>query len=95
MRLNKEISEFIKANVKERLADAEVYLFGSRVNDNQRGGDIDILIIGKRRLSGQEKRDIKIAIQKRFGEQRIDLVSFASNESSNFKDLVMQEANPL
>jgi predicted nucleotidyltransferase len=95
MRLKKEISEFIKTTVKKRLMGAEVYLFGSRVYNDQKGGDIDILVIGDRRLSGQEKRDIKITFQKRFGEQRIDVVSFASTESSNFKDLILQEANRL
>ena len=67
MRLKKEISEFIKANVNARLPNAEVYLFGSRVHDDQKGGDIDILILGQRTLTSQEKRDIKIAIKKKFG----------------------------
>ena len=92
MRLKKEISEFIKTHVRIKLSDADIYLFGSRAHDDLKGGDIDILVIGNRRLSGQEMRDIKIAFQKKFGEQRIDMASFSSNESSNFKDLALQEA---
>jgi len=92
MRIKEEISEFIKDSVKVVLGNADVYLFGSRVHDHLKGGDIDILILGEKSLSGQEKRDIKIAIKKRFGEQKIDIISYEKNEISNFKDLALEDA---
>ena len=69
-----------------------MYLFGSRVFDDQKGGDIDILVLGNRKLTLQEKRNIKIAFYRRYGEQKIDIVSFKSDDPSIFKTLVIQEA---
>lgn len=44
MRLEgKEIS-IIKENILQSLDDAKFFLFGSRVDDNKKGGDIDICI---------------------------------------------------
>lgn len=45
MRLNDKTREIIKSEVASQLGpDAVVRLFGSRVDDTQRGGDIDLLI---------------------------------------------------
>ena len=43
MRVPKEQLEFLKKNIIQFAPDAKVYLFGSRVDDHKRGGDIDIL----------------------------------------------------
>jgi len=76
MRLHPAQREFIKSAILACLPDADVYLFGSRVCDQKKGGDIDILVIGGRALSNREKREIKIAFYKVFGEQKIDAVNF-------------------
>lgn len=45
MRLNETVREIIKSEVDSQLGpDAVVRLFGSRVDDTRRGGDIDLLI---------------------------------------------------
>jgi len=95
MRLSPQYSEFLKETVKNHLPDAEVYLFGSRANDQLKGGDIDILVLGSRELSNQEKRDIKIAFYKKFGEQKIDIVSYKRDDPTPFKQLVLLEAQRL
>jgi len=47
MRLkNKEIN-IIKHTIASIFEDATVYLFGSRVDDSKKGGDIDLFIIAK------------------------------------------------
>jgi len=47
MRLkNKEI-EIIKSTITNIFEDVTVYLFGSRLDDNKRGGDIDLFVIAK------------------------------------------------
>ena len=92
MRVTKEQAEFFKSRIKANLPKSAVYLFGSRTDDRQKGGDIDILVIGEGKLTGQEKRDIKIAFYKKFGEQKIDIVSYENDEQSNFKDIVLTEA---
>ena len=59
---------------------------------NEEGGDIDILVIGEKELTGQEKRNIKLSFYKEFGEQKIDIVSFKRDEPSNFKELALLES---
>lgn len=91
MRLKTGHVEFLKQSIKRYLPDAAVYLFGSRADDNLKGGDIDILVLGEKELTGQEKRNIKLAFYKEFGEQKIDIVSFKRDEPSNFKELALIE----
>ena len=92
MRMKRDQIEFLKKTIEAKLPDARVFVFGSRAFDNRKGGDIDILVLAGRQLSGQEKRSIKIAFYKKFGEQKMDIVSFRNDASSTFKDLAMQEA---
>ena len=44
MRLNKEYIKAIKEVIQSRFSDAKIYLFGSRVDDTKKGGDIDLYI---------------------------------------------------
>jgi len=89
VRVKSEHAKLLKWSIKRYLPDAALYLIGSRVNDKLKGGDIDILVIGSKKLTGQEKRDIKLAFYKEFGEQKIDIVSFKRDEPSNFKELAL------
>ena len=86
MRLTEQQRTIIRATVAETFgADAGVWLFGSRVDDNQRGGDIDLLIeinqddvdsISRSEISFQTK------IQAKLGEQKIDvLLDYPSRKS--------------
>ena len=92
MRITEEQAQFFKRKIKAILPLANIYLFGSRTDQGRKGGDIDILVIGERRLSGQEKRDIKIAFYRRFGEQQVDIISYGPNEISDFQNLMLEEA---
>ena len=92
MRVKNEQVVFLKQSIKKYLPDADVYLIGSRTNDKLKGGDIDILVIGEKTLTFQEKRNLKIAFYKKFGEQKIDIVSFKRGEPSNFKELALIES---
>jgi predicted nucleotidyltransferase len=78
MRLSKRQIASIKNAVVEVLGpEAQVWLFGSRVDDSAKGGDIDLLVrpdptagnpdlMGKVRLLGKLERAL--------GERRIDIV---------------------
>ncbi len=92
MRIGEEQAGYLAATVRKILPNADVRLFGSRANDRARGGDIDILVVGDRRLTYQEKGAIKVAFWKRFGEQKLDVVSFAHTDRSSFKDVVVDDA---
>ncbi len=63
--------------IREVVADtdpqAEVYLFGSRARDEERGGDIDLLIMSER-IGPNERRKMKLRLMDGLGERKIDLV---------------------
>ena len=73
MRLKVEEREVIKNAVHLFDADAKIFLFGSRADDNKKGGDIDLLIISSK-LNRREIRQIKERFYEKFGEQRLDFV---------------------
>lgn len=45
MRLDPKEIETLKSSLKELDRNAKIYLFGSRIDDNKKGGDIDLLVI--------------------------------------------------
>ncbi len=92
MRIKKEIAEFITHYVKENFPDARVYLFGSRADDNKKGGDIDVLILSNEKLSFSDLSKMRISFYKSFGEQKIDLVNFTYFEDSPFKEIALSQA---
>ena len=76
MRLKKEYIEIIKKITKEYFGEnAEVFLFGSRVDDSKRGGDIDLYIETQMKENLIESK-IKMLgkLHKEIGEQKIDIV---------------------
>lgn len=57
--------------------DAQVRLFGSRVDDNKRGGDIDLLITtSKSDVQSIMRAEIALLtkLQMKLGEQKIDVL---------------------
>jgi len=92
MRLSHSIIEFLKSEINGRIASAEIYLFGSRVDDSKKGGDIDLLILSEQKIDFETKAKIKINFYKKFGERKIDIVFFNKNDNAAFKNLVLMEA---
>ena len=56
MRLSTEKIENLKESITTILPNSKIYLFGSRVDDFKKGGDIDILIVANRRLDLEKKQ---------------------------------------
>ena len=92
MRVKTEHIKFLKRSIKKYLPDAAIYLIGSRANDELKGGDIDILVIDEKELSGQEKRNIKLAFYKELGEQKLDIVSTKMDDRSVFKEIALLDS---
>jgi len=92
MRLAIEKIDNLKNSIISILPNAKVYLFGSRVDDTKKGGDIDILILGKRRLDYREKAKVERAFFEKFGEQKLDLISFEYNCDNAFKEIALEKA---
>lgn len=47
MRLSTKETNIIKTKVENIFGEAVIYLFGSRLDDNKKGGDIDLYIVSK------------------------------------------------
>jgi predicted nucleotidyltransferase len=91
MRITRNQASFLKQAIQSAMPGAAIYLFGSRARDDRKGGDIDILVLGDRELANQEKRNIKIEFYKKFGQQKIDIVSFEKEDPSPFKEIALLE----
>ena len=73
MRLSAEEQHAIREVVAETDPQAEVFLFGSRARDEERGGDIDLLIMSGG-IGRDERRRMKLRLMDRLGERKIDLL---------------------
>ena len=78
MRLTDRQRSMIRTTVTEIFgATADVWLFGSRVDDNKRGGDIDLLIeTDQVDVDAIARSEITFLtkIQMKMGEQKIDVL---------------------
>ena len=73
MRLKDSEISIIKEAIISLDQSAKIYLFGSRVYDNKKGGDIDLLIFSGK-LTNRDKSRIRINLYDRIGEQKIDII---------------------
>ena len=89
MRLTSEEIFNIKSVIREFDPRARIYLFGSRVDDNKRGGDIDLLIFSDS-LTERDKRRIRIGLYDKLGVQKIDIL-IARDLSKPFVRLAYSE----
>lgn len=75
MRLSREIRESVIQYAKEYFGNnIKLYLFGSRVDDNKRGGDIDLLIDTTEKIDTKAEINFLRAIYKNITSRKIDLL---------------------
>ncbi len=75
MRLTDFEIKSIKQTFLEVFEDGEIYLFGSRVDDSLKGGDIDLYIKVKENQDLLYKKIQFLAkIKEKIGDQKIDVV---------------------
>jgi predicted nucleotidyltransferase len=75
MRLRDGEIQAIKESFKEVFQDGHIYLFGSRVDDTQKGGDIDLYIAANDIKNHLEKKiNFLVSLKSKIGEQKIDVV---------------------
>ncbi len=79
MRLTQQQQDIIKDKVKETFGtQAQILLFGSRINDHNRGGDIDLLIELEQPIEEtlQKNLSLNAALQIAMGGlQKIDIIT--------------------
>lgn len=75
MRLNTQQHQAIKKYFLEIFRDGHIYLFGSRVDDEKKGGDIDLYIDSPDTENLVHKKlDFLVKLKKEIGDQKIDVV---------------------
>lgn len=95
MRIATAQKKFIYEYWKEKEPSNQVYLFGSRVDDSKKGGDIDILVLSDKKLHHAEVFKMKQLFFSKFGHQKMDVVSFTKNDESVFKKYILSYAKLL
>ena len=72
MRLSIDHADAIVKSIRRLDPDAEIWLYGSRADDELRGGDIDLFVISDN-IDFSKKIDALVAIKTLIGDQRVDL----------------------
>ena len=97
MRIRQKETEVIKKLAEKHFGpDTRVYLFGSRVSETQKGGDIDLFIMNQdtSRLTLMAKIEFLAELKSIIGDQKIDVVldTEATKSKKSFYRSVKQHA---
>jgi predicted nucleotidyltransferase len=82
VRLESDEIRVIRKVVSEFDKDAEIYIFGSRVDMGKKGGDIDILVLSDR-IDWRARREIRVSLIEKLGDRKIDLIVARKDEKDN------------
>lgn len=88
MRIQPEEQAAIVSTITGFDKESEIYLFGSRLDDTKRGGDIDILVksdVISRGMLARIEEDLFTKID----EQKIDFVLTSKNAPDSFSRMVL------
>ncbi len=95
MRLTEQQINIIKEVASDNYGqNSKVWLFGSRVDDKKRGGDIDLYIeaiLPNKQEALDTKINTLIQLKKRLGDQKIDLVVHIEGEEYQPFELLAKE----
>ena len=93
MRITDEEHQAISNTIHQADAEAMIYLFGSRVDDSAKGGDIDLLVLSKK-INLMDKLDILAQLHQRIGARKIDIAIYPDT-TRPFPRMVIQTGVPL
>ena len=82
MRLTKKEIKFIKETIN-KIAPSTIYVFGSRLKDNVKGGDLDLYLIPKKSITLSQIALIKEILQERL-LLKVDIV-IAKNKNRDIE----------
>lgn len=91
MRLKKDEIAVFKNSLSGLTDDYKLYLFGSRVDDTKKGGDIDLLVVSKT-LTKRDLRKVRCDFYKHYGEQKIDIILDDGSFKTTFTRMILPEA---
>jgi len=89
MRLQKRIIDIITQSVFHSFGDVDIYLFGSRMDDTKKGGDIDIAVdINISRVEFRKNKAKFISNIIRLGfDLKIDIVPYNTKDSLLYQQI--------
>ena len=93
MRLTAKERHCISETIRQADAEARVFLYGSRVDDQAKGGDIDLLVLS-RKIDVAAKLEILARLHRVLGERKIDVVVYP-DDTRPFPRLAIQSGVPL
>lgn len=91
MRLNPDQIHLLKHSLSQLDTMARIFLFGSRLDDSKKGGDIDLLIISKK-LDKSDIRKLRMDFCQQFGEQKMDIIIDDDRQNSPFITKIREQA---
>ncbi|MDC7218893.1 MAG: hypothetical protein PQJ59_03070 [Spirochaetales bacterium] len=75
MRLTQFEIDAIKSSFKKIYHEGKLYVFGSRLDDNEKGGDIDLYLCPEQNgESSLKKRQFLVDLKQKIGDQKIDVI---------------------
>jgi uncharacterized protein len=88
MRLSKQEQQAVSQAIHQADMAASIYLFGSRVDDTAKGGDIDLLVLSKK-IKLRDKLSILSQLHRQLGQRKIDIAVFPDDHAP-FPQMAMQ-----
>jgi len=73
MRLDQKDADSIVKTIRQLDPNASIHLFGSRIDDDSRGGDLDLLVLSSV-LEYRDKLIIRSRLKELIGNRKIDLI---------------------
>lgn len=74
MRLQRAEIDIIKSTLHESIDDAKIFLFGSRIDDSKKGGDIDLFVQTRKPITLKEELKILSRLELRGIGRKVDLI---------------------
>lgn len=89
MRLKKKEVAAIKEVFSQIFGIGRIFLFGSRVDENRKGGDIDLYIVPEKKDDLlMKKLKFLVSLKKLIGDQKIDVIIAKDSKRSLEKEAV-------
>ena len=73
LRLKEDEIQIIKETINKNFGKSEIYIFGSQINPNKLGGDIDIYGIASKQIDLKTKLLTKISLQDKL-LKKVDII---------------------
>jgi len=96
MRLSDEQIRNLRKTVTSMIKDVtEIRVFGSRLDNSRKGGDLDLVVESEQRHGIIQKADLKIALERVLGLPVDVLLVTRNGAQSVFERLAMSKSQPL